>query len=179
MTEAAKATGSRNVFKMPKATQQLKINLYAITSSGKQLADGASIVFGDQFFDNIDMDDALKANNFGENIAIHKQSKLLSLEARKNVVADDSVSLNIWNLKQQQYSIDVVINASSLDGYAVYLSDKYLSTLSPLKLNDTTSVLFKVNSAAASLASDRFSIVFKSCCLWLVNFVSNVGKRNE
>ena len=163
LIEAAKVTGSRNVFKTSGQIQQMKISLFALNNAnGKQLADGNAVVFDDQFSNATDNDDALKTDNMSENIAIAEGGQKLTIDARKLPTQEDVIRLNTWNLKQQKYSVDIDISRTetALSGLEVYLVDKYKNTTIKIGHGEATSYVFDINADAASAAKDRFSIVF-------------------
>lgn len=180
LTEAAKTTGSRNVFRNGNQVQQLRVNLYANTSTGTELADGNAVVFDDNYSNAVDDNDVEKLKNFGENIAVDRSGHALTLEARHSVIGTDTIFYNIGNLKQQQYTLEFVPKNMTA-GISGYLEDSYLHTSTPIDLTTTQTVAFTVTTDAASGAPNRFRLVFRAsgilpvCCF--LSIAAN--KRSE
>ncbi len=169
LTEAAKITGSRNVFR-PSGTpvQQLKANIYAVSKGESILADGIAIVLNNAFSNEIDNDDALKILNTGENLGIANGTSIVTVEARRPFVAADKVAFSVSNLKQTEYKFEFnpsnIINSTNV---TAVLKDNFTGTETLVSLANPTTVNFTVTDNAKSSASDRFTLVFKSSGLTL------------
>ena len=160
LTEAAKVTGSRNVFKTNPSLQILRTKLYATTANGSELADGNAIVFSNEFSNGTDEADILKPTNFGENLGI-KNGKILAVEGRSKITSEDIIEYAMSNLKQQQYSFE--FTPENMDAsLTAYLEEKFDGTRTPVSMTGATKVKFTITSNTASSASDRFRIVFQT-----------------
>jgi hypothetical protein len=160
--EAAKVTGSRNVFRTAGPVQQFKTRLLAETNNGSELADGNSIVFDNNYANGVDNDDVAKTNNFAENLAIIKNNSKLAIEARARFTADDVVNFSITNLKKQNYTLEFIPENMNSEGLTAHLVDNYLKSRTAISLSDTNRITFSVTTDAASAATDRFSVVFRT-----------------
>ena len=181
LTEAAKVTGSRNVFKTNTSLQVLRTKLYATTPNGSELADGNAIVFGDAFSNGTDDADMIKPTNIGENLGI-KNGSILAVEGRSIVTSEDIIDYAISNLKAQQYSLE--FSPENMDpSLTAYLEDRFAGSSTPVSMTSATIVKFTITSNAASSAMDRFRIVFKAApqaaaTTVAAKVVNNNGKSN-
>ncbi len=163
LTEAAKTTGSRSVFRTSSTPiQQFKTNLIAINATnGNQLADGNSVVFDDKYSNAADEADVVKANNFGENLGLVSNGRLMVIEGRKQIVSEDTIRFNLTNLKKQEYSFEFM--PKNMDANVVaYLEDRYTGSRTALSMAVVSNVSFTVTNDAKSSATDRFIVVFKN-----------------
>jgi hypothetical protein len=125
------------------------------------LVDGSMAAFDDSYNSGVDYDDALKLTNTSENVSFKRSNTLLAIERRKDVIADDTMFINLSGLRIKTYQWDMKLANMVNPGRTAFLVDKFTNTTTPLSLNATTPVLFDVNSTPASYATDRFMIVFK------------------
>ena len=141
------------------ADTSLAINLKLFNEDGTTaIADGVLYNFNAAFNDSVDNHDAAKMNNFGENLAISENSKLLTIDNRTAPKEGDSLHLNLTNAKNASYQLEII--PASLNNQSLSLFDKYLNTFSPISSTDTTRITFSVNtSVEASKVADRFTIV--------------------
>ncbi len=182
LTEGAKVTGSKNVFRTPTSPTtitQFKASLIAYTTSGLSLADGNSTVFDSAYSNSVDNDDVTKINNFGENFGILRNGTTLALEARMPVMTQDTTFFKIWNLKKQQYRLQFVARNLSKPGLTAVLEDKFTSTATPLNTVDTTFVDFFVTNDTLSSVTDRFRVIFKVSSIMPVTFTTVNAKENN
>ena len=162
-TENAKSTGNTsNVFRTVETPAKSFItNLYSVDATGTTvLADGTMNIFDNNYSNQVDAMDAQKLTNFGVNLGILKDNKILSVEKRNVLKESDAINFSLSNAKQQQYRLEFIANGMDQPGLNAFLEDKYLKTNTPVDLNGTTSVTFTVNSDSSSSAVNRFSIVF-------------------
>jgi len=167
-TEDAKATGggSLNVTRMAKKTlrvpsQALRVSLFTGPNSTDLMADGNSTVFGQNYSDKYDGNDALKIANSGENFGIKNNGKLLSIDARAPLTDADTVYYNMTNLSKRNYQLRFAPQNLQSTGLQAFLIDNYLNTESPISLSDSSFIDVSVTSAAASSAAGRFKVVFR------------------
>ena len=148
-------TGSNNI-------PLMAINLFYDDITGSNLVDGALAAFDPTFANTVGNEDASKIiKSSGEVLALQVQPELLSINARKMPVDEDTLFLHTARLTKTQYRLQIF--AKYLDSSALepYLEDSYLKTSRLLSLTDTNNVLITTNpSIAASLLSNRFRIVF-------------------
>ena len=162
-TENCKVAGSEMVNRVLPVTnsKQLRTNLYLIRNAEQVLLDGNRIFYHKTYSNSIDLFDAVKLDNSGENLGIKSATKILSVERRKPIQLNDTVFYNLANSKLQQYRFEFIAKDLNEEHLAAFLEDKYLHTSVPVALNDTTRVDFIVENVEGSYAADRFRIVFK------------------
>src|SRR6185437_8149783 len=158
--ESAKTTGSHLVFRGGASSPSQFFRTYLYASSGK-VADGNVVAFNSQYQNRLDVNDAIKIYNTGENLSLKRQGIMLSIEARSPVTASDTIYFDMKNVSKQTYHFQFSPENMGDDGLKAYLVDNYLRTKTEVSLGGVTSSDFTVNSDAASYAADRFMIVFK------------------
>ena len=141
------------------ADTSLEVNLKVFNAdSTTGLADGVLYRFSAEANDSVDFDDAGKIMNFNENLGISEGSSILTIDNRTMPMPSDSLRLSLTGIKSTNYQLEFV--PSSLQNKAFTLYDRYLNTTTTIRVSDTTSYTFNVNtSVAASKASNRFVIV--------------------
>jgi hypothetical protein len=170
LTENAKTSGSRNVFKTSTVYHQFKAAIIAYTINGLQLADGNSVVFDSAFSNSLDNNDAIKSNNIGENFGILRGGSVLQIEARQPIGTADTIFYKLWNVKQQQYQLRFVANNIDKPGLSVVLVDSFTNIITPLNTVDTTYLNINVTSNPASYSPTRFRVIFKVSAVMPVTF---------
>lgn len=171
-TESAKNTGSNLVFRGGSGDSERQyLRTYLYTASGK-IADGNAVVFDKQFSNKVDKDDAAKFLNGGENLSLSRNGKLLAIETRSPVTANDTLYFNIKNFTRQTYHLDFEPENMAGNNLSAYLVDNYLKTTTEVSLAGKTSVDITVNSDAVSSAANRLMIVFKQMAALPVTFAS-------
>ena len=169
-TEAVKAP-SQTVLINPyrevlAVSRKLYINLNIKTSdTSAYLADGVLAKFNDKFSADIDGYDAMKQNNFNENLSIYSHGYYLITEARPDVQKRDTVQLKAWNLTKRQYELQ--IQGDHFDPAAnmhAYLEDAYLNTKKEISLlgGAVNNFDFTVTADSGSFKIDRFRVVFQN-----------------
>ncbi len=176
-TENAKVAGSAMVFRPAApagASSKITTNLY----NGTALADGNVAVFNPAYSDKVDGNDALKLSNTEENFSLYRDSKHLVIEARQPVATTDTLHFTMWNMKQQQYTLQLSPNNmnTALTGY---LEDTYLNTKTPVSLSSATSINFTVSSNTASAAANRFRLVLNNAAPLPVSFTGIEAKTQS
>ena len=158
--------------------QSLKTNLYEVNGANVVLTDGNVAVFDNSYSIGTDNYDVLKMNNFSENFGISNSSRILTIDARPEIAPNDEVQFTLSNMQAQQYSFE--ITTENLDPtLTAYLVDNYLQTQTPITLNSTQNVTFKVTGDAASAATNRFKVVFKGTGTLPVTFTTiRANERN-
>ena len=171
-TENGKASGSNAVFRMNGGSMQrfmLFLEKKAADSSYFTL-DGAMLHFSDFYSNAVDAEDANKLRNTGENIAIAKGNVELMLERHAQIKPNDSIFLNIRNMKLGQYRLKFVAEDLQLNGLNAYLVDQFLGTTTLLNTATDDEYDFSITNNA-SAAVNRFVIVFKQQVALPVTFI--------
>ena len=147
-----------------------------LTGTGK-VADGNAAAFDNDISNGVDGEDALKLLNGGENFGLQREGKILAVEARSLVNANDTLFYNMRNLKQQAYSL--LFAPENMDNrLSAYLADKFLQTQTVLSITDTTVVTIAVTANPASAAADRFMVIFQPQAVLPVTIISVSATRN-
>src|SRR5207249_4720058 len=119
ISEADKTSNSDNlVFARPSGisgindvTIELRTNLYAENADGTiSLSDGTLDLF-DYSYTNTPvnlLEDAKKIGNFAENLALWRDSILLSVEKRKIIFSSDTIFYNISRMRQKNYKLEFI-----------------------------------------------------------------------
>ncbi|MEO5648922.1 MAG: T9SS type A sorting domain-containing protein [Ginsengibacter sp.] len=178
-TESVKQSGSKLLMR-PMGSQskssELRTNLYGINPDGSAfLADGALLQYGDDYSSAVDGMDARKVANTSENLSIKSGGKILAIERRETITEADTVVFNLTTVKVQSYRYEFVTKNLSAPGLEGWVEDAYLKTSTPLELDGTTTIDFKIENIPGAYAANRFSIVFKKAATTIilpVTFVS-------
>ncbi len=161
------------------ATGRLKITLLSRQpgTTGDAL-DEIIDLFNDSYSNKRDRFDARKIINTGENIAIRVDSEFLAIERRREVIANDTIFLNLSGLKVQDYQLhfDATNVSATTEGFVI---DTYLQTRTPLHCNGATEVNFSIENITGSYASGRFMIVFSAMKALPVTFTSVKAYRQD
>ena len=162
-TEACKVSGSSDVNRVPSnIASQIRTNMYVIVNGQKVLIDGNLVQFDASYQDIIDMHDAVKLGNTGENLGIKSGDKLLVVERRSPVKQADTIFYNLGQVRVKQYEFELVPRRLTQEGLEAFLEDKYLGTKTAVSLQDTTRIVFNVVNVPGSYATDRFRLVFRN-----------------
>ncbi len=141
------------------ADTSMEINLKVLNpDSSAAIADGVLYIFNAANNNAVDGNDAVKLNNFNENLGIKEGKSILTIDNRTMPNEGDTLKLNFTGAKTATYQLEIVPSSLGRQSFALY--DKYLNAFSPLNSTDTTRVTFCVNtSIAGSKAADRFTII--------------------
>ena len=180
-TEACKASGSSmfNKNDITSQAKQLRTNLYVIKNGESVLIDGNRIQYGNQFQNNIDLLDAVKLNNIGENLGVNSNGKILIVERRKPIKVTDTIFYNLGQPHVQQYKFEFIASDLEHDHLSAFLEDTYLQSYTPVSLHDTTVVFFTIENITGSYASNRFRMVFRKIKQHNPLIINFVAERNE
>ena len=171
-TEACKLSGSQHLVNRVSSIERPV--LFANLISEGIITDGNAVAFDQRFSKEIDGDDALKINNARENFAIKRGSKILAVEARKEMKESDSVFYHFNNLSKQQYQL-LFVPENMHSELEAYLIDQYLKTEIPVSLGDTTFVNFSVTNDEKSAMPNRFYLVFRTAAAPLAILFSSMN----
>lgn len=158
--ETNKTSGSANAFRQTNSNAMPAFRLKLSTGTGR-LTDGNTVVFSADFENGFESNDAIKLSNFGENISIKNNDKLLAVDARNQLINQDTIFYNFNNLRIQQYQFEFIPENFNDLGLQAFLIDKYLLTSTDISISTTTNINFNITSDPASNVSDRFYVIFK------------------
>ena len=161
--ETSKTGGSNNiVFRGNSNVQLLRANLYYNNPNGtKSYADGMVVQFDDNFSSKVDGMDGRKFFNAGINLAMKRDNQWLVVEKRPLPEKQDTIFMNLTGAGVYNYRFVFVAKGLQQSGQQAYLEDHYLNTVTPLNMDDSTVINFKVENTAGSKAANRFDIIFK------------------
>ncbi len=162
LTEASKISNSANLGFRPvkPASSLVKIDSRLYAGNSTDIADANVVVFDNIYTNAVSNEDAVKLSNSGENFGISQGGKTLAIEGRHTIAENDVIEFNMWNLKEQQYKLEIVPQNMATPGLTAMLEDSYLKTNMPVSLDVNTEINFTVDANAASRASNRFRIIF-------------------
>ncbi len=150
------SAASNTVFGTTQARPQINLNVYK--AADNDFADGVVALFDNNFKAGIAKEDAVKFDNFNENISLIRNGEKLAIEGRPLVKAADTLFVGLNNFSKTAYKL--VIDAVNLKNVTAVLVDKYAGTTQLLNAEGSTSYNFTVNGDAASAANDRFMVTF-------------------
>jgi hypothetical protein len=164
--EAHKSTGTPgiSVFRTQgnqASPAKLYVNLNEpVTADSADLLDGVLARYDAVYTAD---DDIPKAFNLGENLSIQNGDSDLIVISRPLPKASDTMPLRIWNLKgAANYQLETMAENFAASGLNAVLEDKFLNTQTPVDMTQDarTKYNFSTTANAASLAQDRFRILF-------------------
>ncbi len=161
--ETDKTFSNTDVFRTQTGSSNLSAQLYLTSNVAINNAqDAVTAVFNSNFSNAVNDDDASKLVNQDENIAIQRGNSLMSIERRNLPVSpSDTMQFKVWQMTQNSYTLRVT--ASNFDaGMDAYLQDSYTGNETLLNLNGATDINFTTTAVAATMAADRFRIVFRA-----------------
>ncbi|MEO6489428.1 MAG: T9SS type A sorting domain-containing protein, partial [Ferruginibacter sp.] len=177
-TENSKVDGSNLVTRINGANSQLRTNLYVTSGAEIHLYDAVITEFDGSYSRNVDVLDALKLVNFGENLGMVRDGKILSVERMPDIINTDTIFYNLAQLRVQNYQFEFV--AENLQpGLTGFLEDSYLQTSTAIPMDGTTKINFAVNTELGSYALNRFRLVFKLIGPVPVTFTSIRANRQD
>jgi len=162
---------NKNPF-LKRPTTGLSILSTTLIAANGNTADGNAVVFDVQYSNDVDLYDASKLMNPGENFGLFRNGHDLAVEARQPIVGPDTLFYRMSGLATQMYFIQTVPENLSSSSLVAELVDNYLHTRTKILLTDTTTTTISITSDPASYRSDRFMIVFSVLRALPVNFLS-------
>lgn len=165
----------------PEPDQQLLVSLMVVLPGNVEgLADGFRLRFNTGYLRSI-VDDAVKMNNFSENLSSYRESTDLIVERRPLIVSYDTIFLRLTNTTIRDYRLKIYAKSFGPNMLA-YIEDAWLHKYRVFELNgDTTRFNFSVTSDPASQASNRFRIIFAAFGTLPIQFtgISAVAVNNK
>jgi hypothetical protein len=143
------------------------------------LYDGVLSEFDAGYSNAVDASDAIKMINFGENLAIRRDNKNMSVERRLEIVNTDTIFYNLGQVSVQHYRFEFIASNMDQPGLTGFLEDNYLHTSTVVNMDGTTTVDFNVINVPGSYAADRFRLVFKQTGPVPVTFTSVRANRQN
>jgi hypothetical protein len=161
ISESSKVNGSNLVTRQPVDEKpRWFTRLYSGVNGA--LLDGVLTEIDSTYSNTVDAMDAWKiGSTTGEQIALVRDSVLLTVDRMQQPTVADTIHYRLGQLRRQSYSLQWIPEGISDMNLQPLLIDKYLSTEQPLSLSDTSYYAFTVNTDAASARADRFDIVFR------------------
>jgi len=160
------STQTTTIFKSAANAAKIRFTLYDsnVLASNGPAADGFIINFNENNSNDLDVNDAEKLVNQDETAGLMNAGKVLSYESRSLPVVSEIIPISNTQYRGTDYTYKASV--SGLSNVTAYLFDKYTGTRTELANDVETSVPFQVNSAvAASVAANRFDIVFETTAL--------------
>jgi hypothetical protein len=160
------------LFRPTGSPSSIRASLYAIDTDGsKGIVDGNLVNFSEYSHTAVENEDALKINNFQENLSVVKEGTKIAIERRNQLALKDTIFYSMWNMKRKQYELEIACTSLQLPAGAIaFVEDNYLHQKTALVNTDTTSILFTVTDDAASSAANRFMIVVEPSTVVPVTF---------
>jgi len=160
------------VFRPVAAPSSIRVSLYGTEADGsKGIADGNLVTFSEASNTALDVEDAIKINNFQENFALLREGTKISIERRNLLVAKDTIFYSMWNMKRKNYELEIATTDLNIPfGTNAFLEDSYRHQKTLLGNSDTTRISFAVTDDAASAAGNRFMIVIEPTGVVPVSF---------
>ena len=157
-------------------TQLEKLNINFLSQNGDgnfDIADGVAALYHNNYsVATTEPEDAVKFTNGAESFSIIRNNKKMSMEARPLIDLNDTIFLNMANLKQQVYRFDFMPDNFNVAGLIAYIQDAYTNTETAINLTANSSYSFTVDANANSSASNRFRIVFRNTAALPVSFLN-------
>lgn len=139
--------------------KMLSTFLYAANGN---MADGNRVVFDPLYSNSVDMYDAIKMNNPGENFGLVRDGYTLAVEARQPIVDGDTLYYKISNLLPQVYNMHIEVQYLENTSAIAELVDRFTNTRRFISLGVNNSFPVTVTTDPASRAANRFYMVFSA-----------------
>ncbi|WMW78618.1 T9SS type A sorting domain-containing protein [Flavobacterium sp. 20NA77.7] len=153
---------NENIYRTSNSTLPiLHLNLFnaIVTSPDETALDGIMLLFGNQFSNELDANDAGKLMNLDENFSVLVSNSKCSIASFDMPNLYTVYPLNLSNYRGQNYVFKAKLE--NYHGLTPYLYDQYLGTYTQLENNTTYSFNIDSNQIASTDAS-RFKLVFQS-----------------
>lgn len=180
--EDAKIPGSNLVSRNTQdVTKTLRSQLHVVINGEPMLLDGNAVQFSTHWSNDLDIHDAVKLNNTGENFGINRNGKLLSVERRNEIRFTDTIQFHMNQLNVNRYRIEFLPNHLNEEGLEAYLIDRHLNTETQLNLEEDSYYEFNaVATEPGSYQPNRFYVVFRKAeTIVAAPEIRANGSRNE
>jgi hypothetical protein len=160
--EAKVASTSNQAFRPVRSSADLvKIDTRLYDAASGTILDGNAVVFDAAYSNAVDQNDVPKMTNTTENFGLTKSGKVLSIEGRHPLNAQDEVAFKMTNMQAKEYKLEIAA-MNIPEGLSAMLEDRYVGSSSPIDLTGTTIYSFQVENNAAAKDPARFRILFGS-----------------
>lgn len=161
--DAKEANSNSMIFSPVIQSHQLRTNLYAVDTTNN-LLDATLTQFSDGGNNAVDGKDAMKipAISSGTWLGMLRDGKNLVIERRQTINANDTIFYNLMSASKRKYRFEFIADNLDEKIESGFLEDSYLKKITSVSLNGTTTSDFSVSDDPASLASDRFRLVFRA-----------------
>ncbi|HTB52191.1 MAG TPA: hypothetical protein VK718_05380 [Ferruginibacter sp.] len=163
----------------------LRTTLFATDTAHVQtyLADGALNEFNASYSNDVDWSkDVQKLFNFAERVSILKDSQYLAIEKSAPPVAGDTVHLSVSGLKPLPYQFVLATTRFTRPDINAFFVDAFTHISTPIPLGDSSvAVNFTITADPASIASNRFFILFKAAPAGCVTYdkITAAAQQNK
>lgn len=161
--ETDKTTTTNNILREQSTTVNgsIVIRLKSIDAANELTErDVTAAIFDDAYNNDLAYgEDVQKPGNFNENLSLFRGGQWISIEKRKQPVANDTLSVQLWKTTATPYKFEIEANELDGDTHA-FLIDSYLGTQTALNAAGVSTYNFVSNGANADL--NRFQIVFRA-----------------
>lgn len=173
---AASATNTVSVFRTASENSEnafLRMELYEsqMYQNQQQPLDGLVIKFNSNYSSQVDDFDAPKFINQDEDFACKLNNQYLSILSHNMPLENEEIPLYTTKFRNQNYTL--VAELTNYDGFVPFIYDAYTQEYHQLNANSTSFTFTVSSSVPASIATDRFKIVFRNITLGLENFEAN------
>ena len=145
-----------------KSFTEIKMLSTFLLAANGNMADGNRVVFDAQYSNSVDMYDAVKMMNPGENFGLLRSGYTLAVEARQPIADGDTLHYRMTNLIPQVYTMRIEVQYLENTAAVAELVDRFTNTRRYISLGSTTSFPVAVTTDPASKASNRFYLVFSA-----------------
>lgn len=176
------ALGEDPIFRLAQTDQRMSIKLNLVNAdSSTSLLDAVLTTYDDNNLNTVDNDDASKLYGSNQSINILRDGKRLAIERRKTISTADTTFLNIYQMKIQNYQLEINLQHMDANGMIAVLKDNYSTATNNtiLQMNGTSLVPFSINADPASYSADRFKIIFEPLSPLPVSFTSVKAYRQQ
>ena len=173
LAESDKSAGSSLVQNPTALEDEMRVVLSKSTVSGTYaVLDGMVTTYATGSSNLVDDNDAIKANNFAQQISTKRNGVQLAIERRNRIAGTDTSYLQVANLSAGAYHLAMQANNLTQSNLFGKLVDQYTGTSSMLDLNGNYEYAFTVDANAGSYAADRFKIVYYQAAPLPVSFTT-------
>jgi hypothetical protein len=120
------------------------------------LADGVLSTFKNNGNNAVDRNDALKINNFSEQLGIARKNKILSVEQRKQIGKTDTIFYNTQRLLNKSYVLEFVPEGLFNRGLSAIFEDSHTGKKTNVDMDNPTEITF----TGDAVSENRFRLIF-------------------
>jgi hypothetical protein len=159
------ASSNTQIFARNTANNRIVAQLFnSSLPMANSLVDSFKIDFAATNSNTVNSFDAPKFNNLDETMAVINGVNRLAIERRGLPVNGEQIVLDMTNYRATDYVLSLDTSEYDSSTVTAVLQDNFLNTSIPL-VNGVNNINVYINSADASAAADRFSIVFENTVL--------------